>query len=390
MDTARFAILLERYEKNAATSAEEAELIAFFADPQTRDDIAELLTHAIALTPEDPVSDPTHWQSIIDRILGQQELPDRIIPMGTGWGKRIWWAAVAAILLLLGATTWIWIEKRSAPPIANHQPRFGGDIAPPSAAMAVLTLASGQKIALDRAGNGTLARQGQVRVVKLANGQIAYTGHGEEVMYNTITNPRGSQVVNLTLNDGTKVWLNAESSLRYPVIFTGQDRMVEVTGEGYFEVAQNPNRPFKVQQAKTTIEVLGTAFNVNAYADESALKVTLLDGKVRVEKERNNIVLQPGQQAQVATDIQLNKGVDLVAVMAWKNGRFAFKDADLPTVMRQLARWYNVDVTYEGDIPKREFNGKIGKTLTLAQVLKVLAKTRVNYTIEGKKLTIRP
>ncbi len=197
----------------------------------------------------------------------------------------------------------------------------------------------------------------------------------------------------MTLNDGSKVWLNAGSSITYPVAFVGDERKVTITGEAYFEVAKNAGMPFRVKiNESTEIEVLGTHFNVNAYADEASINTTLVEGSVRVTANKKVQLLSPGQQAQVnANAINLIKDADVAQVLAWKDGLFSFKDADLPTVMRQLARWYDVEVQYEGAIPEKEFNGKIGKTLTLNQVLRVLTKTHVNYRIEnGNKITIIP
>jgi transmembrane sensor len=329
-----------------------------------------------------------------------------------GWRK---YAVAAVLIALLGTCAWWIVQRRMAESqlARTGKPR---DVSAPATNRATITLAGGQQVFLDSAGNGALARQGSAQLVKLGSGQVAYQAsvtplsHGE-MLYNTLSNPRGSQVVSLMLSDGTRVWLNAASSIRYPVVFNGQDRTVEISGEGYLEVAPNAGKPFKVQQGRTMIEVLGTAFNVNAYADELALKVTLLSGKVRVYNNGNNVLLQPGQQAVVAGSAAGGGGagsvtggsaagsvrqvgfVDTAAVMAWKNGLFAFHNADLPMVMRQLARWYNIDVSYEGIIPqeKYQFNGKMGKDLSLNNVLDLLSHAQVHYSIEaGNKLVIRP
>jgi len=198
----------------------------------------------------------------------------------------------------------------------------------------------------------------------------------------------------LTLPDGTRVWLNAASSLTYPTSFSGNERRVSVTGEAYFEVAHNQQLPFRVSvNNRTTIEVLGTHFNVNAYSDEASISTTLLEGKVKVMAGKKFQMLSPGQQAQVSAsmDLRWNKNADLRETIAWKNGAFSFNQADLPTVLRQLSRWYNIQVEYLGKIPEAKFTGEIGRSLTLDQVLKGLAKTRINYRIEtGNKLLIMP
>jgi ferric-dicitrate binding protein FerR (iron transport regulator) len=264
----------------------------------------------------------------------------------------------------------------------------------PGGNRAVLTLSDGTQIPLDSAGNGVLAQQGNTRITKLSNGQLAYNGSGtseSQVLYNTMSTPLGGQY-KLILPDGTTVWLNAGSSISYPTAFSGAERSVSITGEAYFDVAKNEKMPFRVKAGNTTIEVLGTAFNINAYKDEASINTTLLTGAVRVSALQQVQTLKPGQQARVSAGaMQVVNHVDINEVMAWKKGFFSFTDADLPTVMRQLSRWYNVQVTYEGDIPQRLFTGEIGRDLTLAQVLKGLTKTRIKYRIEnGNRIIIQP
>ena len=303
--------------------------------------------------------------------------------------------AAASVLLIVSFSIFYSLNKNNQPPQSNAVVKQ--DVAPPALNRATITLANGQKVYLDSAASGTLATQGNINVKKLADGQIAYNGEsstaGSELVYNTLTNPRGSKVIDITLNDGSKVWLNAGSSLTYPVAFAGNERKVTITGEAYFEVAKNAKKPFRVKiNESTEVEVLGTHFNVNAYTDEASINTTLLEGSVRVTASKKVQLLSPGQQAQVnASAIKFIKDADVAQAVAWKDGLFAFTDADLPTVMRQLARWYDVEVKYEGAIPEKEFNGKIGKTLTLNQVLRILTKTGVNYRIEsGNKITIIP
>jgi transmembrane sensor len=315
-------------------------------------------------------------------------------------------SAAAAVIAVLSVGTWWFTSSRQASVPSVAQSVKPADIAAPATNRAMITLGNGQRVDLDSAASGALAQQGNAQVVKEANGQVAYKVENltnKELLFNTLTNPRGSQVVTLTLSDGTKVWLNAESSIRYPAVFVGSDRTVEVTGEAYFEVAKNASQPFKVRiKDWEEVDVLGTSFNINAYADEPALNTTLLEGSVKVAVaggDRSSVVLKPDEQAQVIVvnsasgreSVTVDKNADVEQAVAWKQGRFAFNRADLPTVMRQLARWYNVDVTYEGKIPERHFTGRIGKSLTLDQVLKGLTQARVHYSIEtGNKLIIRP
>lgn len=207
--------------------------------------------------------------------------------------------------------------------------------------------------------------------------------------YNTAATPRGGQY-EFILSDGTKVWLNAASSIRFPVAFPKNERKVQVTGEAYFEVASNPNSPFFVETQGQTIQVLGTSFNVNAYDDEQSVRTTLLTGSVNVTAQGISKRLQPGEQARYENG-NLSIGVaDVGNVIAWKNGYFSFKDDDMHSVMRQIARWYNIDVSYEGQIPDRNFSGEISRNVNLSQILEILTFKKIHYRISETTLTITP
>lgn len=307
-------------------------------------------------------------------------------------------AAAAVLILLASAVFWFLRPVKQPEPVLSAVQNQGSDVAAPSGSRATITLANGQQIVIDSNQSGTLAIEGAVQIERAADGAIAYRGSATETVYNTLFNPRGSKPVSLTLSDGSKVWLNSESSLRYPVGFNGKTRPVEITGEAYFEVAKNPAMPFRVSVAgKGTVEVLGTHFNINSYGDETHTQVTLLEGSVRVElPESQPVVIQPGQQAFYASGLQrgagisVKNGVDLAAVMAWKNGYFNFDNADLYQVMRQLARWYNIQVKYEGKIPHRVFGGEMQRDLNLSEVLKLLEKNNVHFRIENNQLFVRP
>jgi transmembrane sensor len=306
----------------------------------------------------------------------------------------IWWAA-AAVLLLFAVSTYFLVRRPAAvPPVIVDNP-VQKDILPGSN-KAVLTLAGGQTIVLDSAAKGTLAQQGAARIVKLADGQLSYTSDNvqkqAEVLYNTLTTPRGGQY-RLSLPDGTEVWLNAASSITYPTVFAAAERNVSITGEAYFEVAKDKTRPFRVTANAMTVEVLGTHFNVNAYLNEADTKTTLLEGSVLVNKGGATQRLRPGQQAQVSHDqpqIKLADDVNTNQVVAWKNGLFDFKDADLATVLRQVERWYDIQVQYKTSLPGFAFQGKLQRNLNLSQILKVLTENEINYTMEGHTLVIKP
>lgn len=303
------------------------------------------------------------------------------------------WGWAAAVIIAAGVG--IYFFNTSQKP-QQQQQVTAKDIAPGKNG-AILTLADGSTIVLDSMANGVIAQQGNAEI-RLEDGSILYDvqkADNVSAAYNTMSTPKGRQY-QLILPDGTKVWLNAASSLTYPTAFTGKERQVRVTGEAYFEVAKNKGKPFLVDVAgRSTVEVLGTHFNINAYNDEQVIKTTLLEGKVKVSgtSEQAPVVLKPGEQAVDAphAPLAIDRSPNLKQVIAWKNGLFAFDEADLGTVMRQLARWYDVEVKYEGVIPKGLFSGEIDQSLTLSQVLKGLAKTRIDFRIEpGNKIIILP
>jgi ferric-dicitrate binding protein FerR (iron transport regulator) len=241
--------------------------------------------------------------------------------------------------------------------------------------------------------------------VQLSDQRLIYqpsAAAGSNVQFNTLTTPRGGQY-ELVLPDGTKAWLNAASSITYPVCFNGGRREIKVTGEVYFEVASDPHKPFYITvRDGVSMEVLGTHFNINAYGDEDAINTTLLEGRLRVVRSGSEVILKPGQQARAVvlkqgeqTQAGSNEGlvvaddVDVALVMAWKNGLFRFHEADLPTVLRQVARWYDVDIQYEGGVPVRTFEGKIERNLSLQQVLKILTKNDVQLSLEGRSILVK-
>jgi len=305
----------------------------------------------------------------------------------------------AAILLLVLAGGYWW---------KTHQPRehhFAKTPAPSPADIApghegaILTLADGHTLVLDSLGNGTVATQQGTRLV-LSAGTLAYhpaAAGTEAIVYNMVHTPRGRHF-RLVLPDGTQVWLNAASSLRYPTVFTGPERKVEVNGEAYFEVAKNTSMPFIIKTpTETSVQVLGTAFDINAYSDEPSINTSLLSGSVKVVAgplpSQRTALLMPGGQAQVTADgnIKVVDHADLGKVMAWKNGVFNFQDAGLKEVMRQLARWYDIDIVYEQGVPDFEFEGEINQGNTLAVVLNSLEKVGVHFRLEnGRRLVVQP
>lgn len=268
----------------------------------------------------------------------------------------------------------------------------------PGGNKAVLTLADGTKISLTDIENGKLAEQLGVKIIKTSDGQLIYEAgtaaavtNKQKSAYNVIETPVGGQY-QIKLNDGTNVWLNAGSKLKYPVHFDGGERKVQFEGEGYFEVSHDKSKPFKVVSAEQTVVVLGTRFNVNTYQDEPDVNTTLLEGSVSVTNTRNvTRLLKPGQQASLrGSDIKISE-VDVEQALAWHNGDFAFEGAALKTIMRQISRWYDVEVIYQGKIAEVEFGGSISRSKNIREVLKVLEMTQgVHFRLEGRRLVVMP
>lgn len=332
------------------------------------------------------------WKKINDRI------PRKQSPIADLFRSRIFrYSAAAALLILI--TTYILFVKPTTQlqeMVTESQPSAVPDL-PPGTEKATLTLDDGTVLILDNQSNGRIAEQGNTIIVK-EDGLLAYNPDNKtqstDVFYNTIATRRANFFSSLVLADGTKVWLDAESSIRYPTAFTGDDRVVEVTGQIYFEVAKNPSKPFRVRASEgMTIEVLGTHFNINSYNDESAVKTTLLEGAVKITTGTGKVsFLKPGQQAMSNKkgEISVSSNVDTEETVAWKNGVFLVQNADIETVMRQVQRWYDVEVVYEGTID-RKFFADISRSVQVSKLLAILEKTGfVRFRIEGKRITVMP
>ena len=298
-------------------------------------------------------------------------------------------AAAAILFIILGGGVTFYLVK------SNNRNSAKNNI-PPGGNKAILTLANGTTIILGNIKNGILTLQGGTVVKKTANGQLVYDAsdvRNSTLAYNTISTPRGGQYT-VILPDSTRVYLNAASSLRFPTSFGGKFRTVSLTGEAYFEVAHNKNKPFMVASAGQTVEVLGTHFDINAYNDEHVIKTTLLEGSVKVTASGKIALLIPGQQSQVVqnksldTLINVVQNVSLDEAVAWKNGYFQFESASLQSIMRQFSRWYDVKVIYEGQPDNRLFSGQIHRNLNAAQALDLLNYANVHFTIDGKTIIV--
>jgi len=384
---ANISFLIRQYLDKKATERELLELAELLLDEHAEDDIQAELDGIISGTAPLPDYSRERWEGLYQKIAAQRAVPVRKI----NW--RRWSAAAAVVILLATAITFFVNRFYNGHEHTLAADRFKNDVAP-GTNKAILTLGNGQKIVLDSAATGELARQGQVKIIKVDSGALRYlspaASNAETISYNTLSAPRGGQY-QLTLPDGSRVWLNAASSIHYPTAFTGDERRVEITGEVYFEVAKNPSKPFRVAFRGGETEVLGTHFNINAYDDEPEIKTTLLEGSIRVDsKGKEGLVIKPGEQAILADNkIKLLTDVDMDKVMAWKQGRFVFSGDDLRYIMRQIGRWYNVEVSYEGIVPDMHFSGIVNRSNKVSAVLTMLESTgNIRFRIEGNKIIV--
>ncbi|SHG30905.1 FecR family protein [Pedobacter caeni] len=307
-------------------------------------------------------------------------------------------SAAAAVLIVIGVAFYFYqspVKKQNV--LTVPVPQYATDIKP-GGNKAILTLANGKQVILDEAKDGVLISQSGMTIRKSGNGQLVYQiNAGSQpdgpVLYHTISTPKGGEY-QITLPDGTHIWLNAASSLRFPDRFKGKERNVELKGEGYFEVAKNKAMPFKVKTGNQMIQVLGTHFNVKAYEDEASYKTTLLEGSVKVYSGKQGSIIKPGEQAKVSKEegdqIRIAQ-VDVEEEMAWKNNKLIFNSKPLKDIMRSVSRWYNVEVIYEGQIAEKVFTGTISRYENVSEVLKMLESTNlVHFKIEERRITVMP
>jgi transmembrane sensor len=394
---ARLSYLFNCYYNKVATSQERDELFAIITAGANDKELSELIRLAWDdLHLDAPLFTATKTDRILSTILGTDKSPGLTGKKKGHNNILLWVMCAAAAIVMVFLSVGVYHYLHNSTPVQNkivkrkplpHDALPGGD-------KALLTLANGQTITLDNAKNGTLAKQGSTVVNKTTDGQLVYKlaaidDANSVPTINTIATPRGGQY-QVVLPDGTKVWLNAASSLRFPTRFTGNTREVEITGEAYFEVAKNAAMPFHVKANRAEIEVLGTHFNVMAYGDESLMKTTLLEGSVNIKTGAVINRLKPGEQAQInaAGRTKIVNNIDVDDETAWKDGIFQFSDAGIDVILRQASRWYDVDVTYKNKVPEREFTGRISRNVKASQLLNMLKYTGIDLKIEGKKIIV--
>lgn len=369
--------LLNRY-RNGQVSEEEKTLVESWYAEYTQN----------AATPEiDDQELENNREEILRRILSEVSDQRKINY------RRLISIAAFAILIIYAGVFFIKQRKPHQDQPALAAKKDNSNLLP-GGNRAMLILSNGNTINLNDTKNGALANEKGVLIHKNANGRITYDRAGrnashEANVFNTVVTPKGGQY-QLVLGDGTKVWLNAASTLKYPVTFSGPKREIELSGEAYFEVAHDQHKPFRVISNGQTVEVLGTHFNVNAYPDEKITRTTLLEGSVKVLAGEMSSKIKPGEQVQFKDGHLAVTPADIEEAIAWKKGFFYFKDADIQTVMRQLSRWYDVSVKYEGQVPTREFSGQMNKNITASQLMHILSIEQIHYRIEGRTIIIMP
>lgn len=393
MNESRLEYLFRLFLDKKISVSEKDELLEMLSHNETEDQAKALIEKAWKEMPElKPVFSEIQSKTILENILQSQNRSDvhEMKPQRHIW-RSVAAAAVIAVLTVAAIYLFNQSNKRADRtaqniPVGNLEIRPGGD-------KAYLTLADGSTILLDTTKDGTLMVQGGMEVIK-TNGTIVYEA-GErntaELVYNTISTPIGGQY-QVVLSDGTKVWLNAASSLRFPAVFTGTERNVTLKGEAYFEVAKDRKKPFHVITSNgMNVEVVGTGFNVMAYDDESDIKTTLVEGEVKVTTFGSSIHLLPMQQAVLnkSTESLTKSAADVEEAIAWKDGRFYFNDENIVSIMRKLSRWYNVEVIYNGTVPSGHYAGSIKRQAEISQVLKMLELPGgIAFKVDGNKIIV--
>ncbi|MDI3320289.1 FecR family protein [Pinibacter soli] len=399
MEPERINYLIDKYIAGKLAGNEHSELYDLLKQPENKM-MVHMLTERLSKTAEKPVViDKEATAAAFEKIVGIDKpgyTSGIVKPMNRS-RSIVRWAVAASVIFALATGSYLFFQRTQ--PSVKKQAKTQQDI-PAGKTGAILTLADGSKVVLDSLGNGVVAQQNGSQVM-LKSGQLAYNASKSstsELSYNVLNTPRGRQF-QLVLPDGTKVWLNSSSSLKYPTTFSSKDRRVQLSGEAYFEVSKAVDKPFILILANNAeVKVLGTSFNVNAYDNENKIKATLLEGSVKITGSTSSgaangeaVILKPSQQAQITqagNDIAVVSNVDVDKVVAWKNGVFNFEGASLTEVMRQLERWYDIEVVYEGEVPNIEFYGELSRNNSLGDVIEALKDSDVHFRREGRKLIV--
>lgn len=390
--------LEELFEKflGEKMSADEVRLLQQLVQDENNTEALDKLLKAVYTNPSYSVKGDYNLDEVFEELMikAKPAENDSIPVIPVNYQKRSrWWLVAACTVLVSAVVYFIGFNKAPKQAIAVQSPKPNNPILPGSN-RATLTLSNGSTIFLDEANNGTLAQQGDTKIIKSGNGNLVYdpgNTSGGEVVYNTLSTPRGGQY-EVVLPDGTRVWLNAETSLKFPTVFSGNTREVELKGEAYFEVAKNGTMPFIVSIGRGRITVTGTHFNVNGYEDEKNILTTLLEGSIQFGDGTTERTLHPGQQAVYgsATNSLTLRDADVNQVIGWKNGFFEFDNVELSAILRQISRWYDVDIKYHSKGEDVKFGGGISRKLQLTEVLRLLETNEIHFKIEGRNIIVNP
>lgn len=394
-----------KWFNKTATPQEKAELIELLEAGATKEELAPLINKIWDHLEQDNSFPLPGRQQLADNILKQWPAEPVVTAPARVSSFRWRWVAAAAIILLVGSV-FVWqllTEKKPDLQKDYNAVSRSTEAIPPGRDGAILTLADGRQIVLDSAANGMIGNQDGAQI-SLQNNQVIYkpgadAGNAKEMAYNTMSTPKGRQF-QLVLPDGSKVWLNAASSIKYPIAFNDKERRVQITGEVYFEVAHDKTKPFFVQTKNQQVQALGTSFNVNAYENEAIEKTTLIEGSVKVNSITNDqsaahhplsAILNPGQQANIDNSKQLLSIANnqSEAAIAWKNGYFNLENMPFDQVMKQLERWYDIQVLYENGVPDLHFVGGLSRNMTLDALIRALRVSEVHFKMEaGRRLIV--
>lgn len=402
MKKARLHSLLHQYFENTINNTDCAELLNYLNDADA-DEITEVIDEELLNLNNGPEFTNEQSAEVLNRIKSDPRFANvPVMPYGNEakvikFYQKSWLKIAVALLVFFTAGVLIInrknkLVKTNNHAVANQKPA----LILPGGKKAILTMGNGKTIVLGNVANGLLAKTGGISVLKTNSGQIVYDASGrntiadKNVTYNTLSTPKGGEY-QVVLPDGTKVWLNAASSITYPTVFVGNERRVKLTGEAYFEVAKNKAKPFYVSMNNVQVRVLGTHFNIAAYGDDDQITTTLLEGAVQVTKNKALSLLKPGQQAVIAnnSDKIAVSEANIDDAMAWKKGYFIFNDDNITGIMKKVSRWYDVDVQFQGNFDDQNFGGTFHRSKSITELLEYLEKIgKVHFTITGRRITV--
>jgi hypothetical protein len=400
MNNERLRSLLEQYFNDAISDTDREELLSYLNN--NPGEVFSTVDEEMLSLDSAPEFDNIRAQKVLADIKADSRFKDPGVPVPVIRKNNVLklyagWVKIAAAFLIFASAGFYFIRNQKMGAVKNDMAANTAAKIVPGSNKAILTLATGKSIVLDSVANGALANLGKSQVNKVGDGKLVYdvlpnaTHAGvNAVLYNTLTIPPGGQY-QVVLPDGTQVWLNSSSSLSYPTEFTGNSRTVKLTGEAYFEVAKNKDKPFYVEMNNVQVKVLGTHFNISAYADDNNLTTTLLEGSVQISKNGSLALLKPGQQAVIGSNadaITVSKA-QINEAMAWKNGYFMFNDNNIVDIMKKVSRWYDADVEYKGDFGNQRFGGTFTRSKSITDLLKNLEQIgNVHFKITGRRITV--